>query len=69
MQLAKIRYGTWGDTVAIIESGVATPLVMSDRYRSLADLLEADDVQAAVESLERRSERLPLASVTVLAAD
>jgi 2-dehydro-3-deoxy-D-arabinonate dehydratase len=67
MQLAKIRYGTWDDTVAIIDNGVVTPLVMSDRHRSLADLLEADDVQAAVQSLQQRSERLPLPSVTVLA--
>jgi 2-dehydro-3-deoxy-D-arabinonate dehydratase len=67
MQLAKIRYGTWGDTVAIVENGVVTPLVMSERYRTLADLLEADDAQAAVRTLERRSERLPLASVSLLA--
>ena len=67
MQLAKIRYGTWDDTVALIDNGLVTPLSMSERYRTLADLLEADDVRKAVESLGRRSERLPLASVTLLA--
>jgi 2-dehydro-3-deoxy-D-arabinonate dehydratase len=67
MQLARIRYGTWGETVALIENGLVTPLVMSDRYRTLSDLLEADDVRAAVESLSRRSERLPIASVSALA--
>ncbi len=67
MHLAKIRYGTWDDTVAMIENGVVAPLVMSDQYQTLADLLEADDVRQAVESLRRRSERLPLASVTILA--
>jgi 2-dehydro-3-deoxy-D-arabinonate dehydratase len=67
MHLAKIRYGTWDETVAMIENGVVAPLVMSDQYQTLADLLEADDVRQAVESLRRRSERLPLASVTILA--
>ncbi len=67
MQLAKIRYGTWDDTVALVENGLVTPLSMSERYRTLSDLLEADDVREAVESLGRRSERLPLASVTLLA--
>ena len=67
MQLAKIRYGTWDETVAMIENGVVAPLVMSDQYQTLADLLEAEDVRQAVESLRRRSERLPLASVTILA--
>ena len=67
MHLAKIRYGTWPDTVALIENGQVTPLTMSDQFRTLADLLEADDVPAAVGSLARRSECLPLASVTMLA--
>jgi 2-dehydro-3-deoxy-D-arabinonate dehydratase len=67
MQLAKIRYGTWGDTVALVENGLVTPLSMSDQYRTLADLLEADNVRGAVASLPRRSERLPIASVTMLA--
>ena len=67
MQLAKIRYGTWNDSVALVENGQVTPLTMSDQYRTLADLLEADDVRTAVKSLDRRSERLPVASVTLLA--
>jgi 2-dehydro-3-deoxy-D-arabinonate dehydratase len=67
MQLAKIRYGTWDETVALVENGLVTPLSMSDQYRTLADLLDADDVRDAVESLARRSERLPIASVTMLA--
>jgi 2-dehydro-3-deoxy-D-arabinonate dehydratase len=67
MQLAKIRYGTWDETVALVESGLVTPLSLNDRYRTLSDLLEAEDVRQAVESLGRRSERLPLASVTLLA--
>ncbi len=67
MQLAKIRYGTWGDTVALVDRGVITPLAMSDRYRSLADLLEADDIRAAVDSLRPGGERLPVASVSLLA--
>ena len=67
MHLAKIRYGTWDDTVAIVENGIARPLTMSDRYRTLADLLEADDVRQAVDTLSRRSEPLPIASVTMLA--
>jgi len=67
MHLAKIRYGTWNETVAIIDAGVVTPLTMSDRYRSLADLLEADDPTSAVQSLARRTERLPVASVMLLA--
>jgi 2-dehydro-3-deoxy-D-arabinonate dehydratase len=67
MHLAKIRYGTWNDTVALIENGQVSPLTMNDKYRTLADLLEADDVRTAVKSLDRRSERLPVASVTLLA--
>jgi 2-dehydro-3-deoxy-D-arabinonate dehydratase len=67
MHLAKIRYGTWPDTVALVENGQVTPLTMTDQFRTLADLLEADDVPGAVGSLARRNERLPLASVTVLA--
>jgi 2-dehydro-3-deoxy-D-arabinonate dehydratase len=67
MHLAKIRYGTWPDTVALIENGQVTPLTMTDEFPALADLIEADDVPAAVGSLARRSERLPVASVTVLA--
>jgi 2-dehydro-3-deoxy-D-arabinonate dehydratase len=67
MHLAKIRYGTWDDTAALVENGLVWPLVMNDRYRTLSDLLEADNVRAAVESLSRRSERLPLASVSLLA--
>src|SRR5262245_12613570 len=67
MHLAKIRYGTWDETVALIENGVATPLVLNDRYRTLADLLEADEPRAAVTSLARKTERLPVASVTLRA--
>jgi 2-dehydro-3-deoxy-D-arabinonate dehydratase len=67
MHLAKIRYGTWPDTVALVENGQVTPLTMSDQFRTLADLLEADDLTGAVQSLDRRNERLPVASVTVLA--
>jgi 2-dehydro-3-deoxy-D-arabinonate dehydratase len=67
MHLAKIRYGTWPDTVALVENGQVTPLVMSDRFHTLADLLEADDVVGAIQSLDRRNERLPVASVSVLA--
>jgi 2-dehydro-3-deoxy-D-arabinonate dehydratase len=66
MHLAKIRYGTWPDTVALVEDGQVTPLSMSDRFGTLADLLEADDVPNAIGSLARRSERLPVASVTLL---
>jgi 2-dehydro-3-deoxy-D-arabinonate dehydratase len=66
MQLAKIRYGTWPDTVALVENGQVTPLTMTDRLPALADLLEADDVPSAVQSLARRNERLPVASVTLL---
>jgi 2-dehydro-3-deoxy-D-arabinonate dehydratase len=66
VQLAKIRYGTWDETVGIVEQGVVTPVSMNDRYRSLADLLEADDVASAVGALPKRSERLPLASVMLL---
>jgi 2-dehydro-3-deoxy-D-arabinonate dehydratase len=66
MHLAKIRYGTWPDTVALVEDGQVTPLSMNDRFGALADLLEADDVPSAIGSLARRSERLPVASVTLL---
>jgi 2-dehydro-3-deoxy-D-arabinonate dehydratase len=66
MHLAKIRYGTWPDTVALVEDGQVTPLSMNDRYPTLAALLEADDVPSAVQSLGRRSERLPVASVSLL---
>ena len=41
MQLAKIRYGTWGETVGIIDGVTIKPLVMNDTFRTLSDLLES----------------------------
>ncbi|MDZ4821602.1 MAG: fumarylacetoacetate hydrolase family protein [Planctomycetota bacterium] len=66
MQLAKIRYGTWPETVGIIEEGTVIPLHMNQKFRTLSDLIEADDPAVAATSLPT-GERLPLASVQLLA--
>jgi 2-dehydro-3-deoxy-D-arabinonate dehydratase len=66
MQLAKIRYGTWGETAAIVDGITVTPLVMNDRIRTLSDLLESESPATAVQSLTTR-ERTALASVSLLA--
>jgi 2-dehydro-3-deoxy-D-arabinonate dehydratase len=66
MQLAKIRYGTWGETVGIVDGVTVTPLVMNDKYRTLSDLLENDNPAEAARSLKTR-DRAALASVSLLA--
>ena len=66
MQLAKIRYGTWGETVGIVDGVTIKPLVMNDTFRTLSDLLESDNPADAARSLQTR-ERAALASVTLLA--
>ena len=54
MQLAKIRYGPWGETAAIVEGVTVTPLVMNDKTRTLSDLLESESPATAVQSLTTR---------------
>jgi 2-dehydro-3-deoxy-D-arabinonate dehydratase len=66
MQLAKIRYGTWGETVGIVDGVTVVPLLMNDAYHTLSDLLETDNPAEAARSLKTR-ERAALASVTLLA--
>jgi 2-dehydro-3-deoxy-D-arabinonate dehydratase len=66
MQLAKIRYGTWGETVAIVDGVTVMPLVMNDKYRTLSDVLESDNPADALRSLKTR-ERAALASISLLA--
>jgi 2-dehydro-3-deoxy-D-arabinonate dehydratase len=66
MQLAKIRYGTWGETVGIVDGVTVTPLVMNDNLRTLSDVLESGSAAEAVRSLKTR-ERVALASVSLLA--
>jgi 2-dehydro-3-deoxy-D-arabinonate dehydratase len=66
MQLAKIRYGTWEDTVGIVNDGTVTPLVWDHQIRSLTDLLAQPDVEAAARRLLTRGNKVPLASVQLL---
>ncbi len=68
MQLAKIRYGTWGETIGIVDGVAIVPLLMNDTYRTLSDLLESDNPAEAARTLQSR-ERAALASVTLFSAD
>jgi len=67
MQLAKIRYGTWDECLGILADGIVTPLTWNDQYRSLTDILAADDPAAAAGSLPPRGAKVPVQSVQVLA--
>ena len=68
MQLAKIRYGTWGETVAIVEQGIVRPLSLPDEVPTLSDLLEQSDPTAVARSLIKPgADPVPLPSVTLLA--
>ncbi len=66
MQLARVQHGAWPPTVAIVDGPTVEPLSLPDRFPTLASLLETDDPRAAVRSLSRRSDKVPLASVTLL---
>jgi 2-dehydro-3-deoxy-D-arabinonate dehydratase len=67
MQLAKFHYGTWGEAFGAIDGAVVTPLQPAGPYRTLSDVLEADDPQAAAASLRPRGDKLPVSSVELLA--
>jgi 2-dehydro-3-deoxy-D-arabinonate dehydratase len=66
MQLAKIRYGTWEDTVGIVQDNAVTPLVWDAKIRSLTELLAQPNVEQAARSLPTRGNKVPLASVQLL---
>lgn len=64
MKLAK--YESSGQaTVGLVEAESVVPLELGDGYRTLADLLEAEDPQAAAGALTR-GEPIPLSEVTLL---
>ena len=67
MQLAKIRHGTFGETIALVENNSLQPLETGGAVRTLSDLLESPDPAAAARSLPPRGPRLPLDSVALLA--
>jgi 2-dehydro-3-deoxy-D-arabinonate dehydratase len=67
MQLAKIRHGTFGETLALVENNSLQPLETDGAVRTLSDVLESPDPAAAARSLSPRGPRLPLDSVTLLA--
>jgi 2-dehydro-3-deoxy-D-arabinonate dehydratase len=67
MQLAKIRLGTQGETIAWVENNAVQPLATTAALRTLADVLETPDPASAAESLTPRGPRLPLDSVMLLA--
>jgi 2-dehydro-3-deoxy-D-arabinonate dehydratase len=67
MQLAKIRYGTWDECLGLIEDGIVTPMAWSEKLRSLADVLAAENPAAAAKSLAPRGAKVPLQSVQLLA--
>jgi 2-dehydro-3-deoxy-D-arabinonate dehydratase len=67
MQLAKIRHGTFGETIALVENNSLQPLETGGALRTLSDLLESPDPAAAARSLSPRGPRLPLDSVALLA--
>jgi 2-dehydro-3-deoxy-D-arabinonate dehydratase len=67
MQLAKIRHGTFGETLARVENNSVQPLETTSALKALADLLESPDPAAAALSLSPRGPRLPLDSVALLA--
>ncbi|MDX1963845.1 MAG: fumarylacetoacetate hydrolase family protein [Pirellulales bacterium] len=63
MQLAKIRYGTWGESLGVVSDHAVTPYAFNQQYPTLAALLEASDVAAAVGTLQPRGAAVPWASV------
>jgi 2-dehydro-3-deoxy-D-arabinonate dehydratase len=67
MQLAKIRHGTFGETIALVENNSLQPLETGGVVRTLSDVLESPDPAAAARSLSPRGPRLPLDSVALLA--
>jgi 2-dehydro-3-deoxy-D-arabinonate dehydratase len=67
MQLARIRVGVQEETIGWVENKSVQPLELSERIRSLSDVLELRDPAAAVRDMNPRGPRLPLDSVTLLA--
>src|SRR4051812_31824881 len=67
MQLAKIRVGVQEETVGIVEGKSVQPLELTDRIRTLSDLLDSPNPPATASELKPRGPRLPLDSVTLLA--
>ena len=67
MQLAKIRVGVQQETIGIVEGKSVQPLELTDRIRTLSDVLETPNPRATASELAPRGPRLPLDSVTLLA--
>lgn len=67
MQLAKIRYGTWDECLGLIEEGIVTPMAWNEKFRSLTEVLSAENPAAAAKSLTPRGAKVPLQSVQLLA--
>jgi len=67
MQLAKIRLMNGRQTPAIVDGESVIPLVASDVYPTLADLMEAPDPARLARSLADGSGVQPLARTRLLA--
>jgi len=67
MKLAKYQLSSGPAGVARVEGDQLLPLDLSGgQYRSLAEILDADNPYEAAEFLTREDERIPLASVNLL---
>jgi 2-dehydro-3-deoxy-D-arabinonate dehydratase len=66
MKLAKYLLPSGEAGVGRVEDDVLLPLDMSRQFRSLFEILEADNPSEAAEFLTRNKEKLPLASVQLL---
>jgi 2-dehydro-3-deoxy-D-arabinonate dehydratase len=67
MQLAKIRVGVQEETIGIVEGKSVQPLELTDRIRTLSDVIDSRNPQATANELKPRGPRLPVDSVMLLA--
>jgi 2-dehydro-3-deoxy-D-arabinonate dehydratase len=65
MQLAKLQVGAQGQFIGVVEQNSVQPLQPSEKLRTLGDVLQSQDIPAAVASLRPHGPRLPLDSVTL----
>ena len=68
MKLGKVRFPNGKESIGLIQNGQVTPLSMSgDHYRTLAEILEADDPASVVEFLiDHQADKAPVAQVAFL---
>jgi len=68
MQVGKMRFPDGQETIGFIQDDWAVPLVLTGgHYRSLAEILEADDPLSTIEFLiDQSADKVPLADVTPL---